>query len=160
MEEAKAKLEQLQMVAEGAESEFSSVRDTADQMLEDMEPLKVTAPWRRRRLVWIVSFCVFGKEEQLRLEAECAKFERVHAVLENKLKAHEDNVHAMKTEVCNREEELQVSTPASVEVAAPAAVLTLQSCDRRNTCRKPRRSARSGRAGPAAPRASTRKSPA
>ncbi|XP_078797384.1 structural maintenance of chromosomes protein 6 isoform X1 [Oryzias latipes] len=117
VEEAKAKLEQLQMVAEGAESEFSSVRDTADQMLEDMEPLK---------------------EEQLRLEAECAKFERVHAVLENKLKAHEDNVHAMKTEVCNREEELQeyVQKATAISPERQSGTCSAKSVDSEITCLK------------------------
>uniref|UniRef100_A0A3B3E1R5 Structural maintenance of chromosomes protein 6 n=2 Tax=Oryzias melastigma TaxID=30732 RepID=A0A3B3E1R5_ORYME len=86
VEEAKAELDQLQTAAEGAESEFLSVRETADQLAEEMEPLK---------------------EEQLRLEAEHAKLQRLHKLLENKLKAHQDAVHGLRTEVSRREAELQ-----------------------------------------------------
>lgn len=49
------------------------------------------------------------KDEQLKLEAECAKHDRNLKILENKLKSHEENIQAMKNELAQREEELQVT---------------------------------------------------
>lgn len=46
------------------------------------------------------------------MEAECAKHERTLKILENKLKAHEDNIQAMKSDLALREEELQVTRAA------------------------------------------------
>uniref|UniRef100_A0A3Q1HAV8 Structural maintenance of chromosomes protein 6 n=1 Tax=Anabas testudineus TaxID=64144 RepID=A0A3Q1HAV8_ANATE len=54
-----------------------------------------------------LSLFICLKDEQLKLEAECAKHERNLKILENKLKSHEDNIQAMKGELAQREEELQ-----------------------------------------------------
>lgn len=45
----------------------------------------------------------------MKLEAECAKHERNLKIFENKLKAHEDNIQDMKSDLSQREVELQVT---------------------------------------------------
>ncbi len=54
------------------------------------------------------------KDEQLKLENECAKHEQNLKILENKLKANEDNIQAMKSELARREDELQVTRAALI----------------------------------------------
>jgi len=56
------------------------------------------------------------KEEQLKLEAECAKHQRTLQILERKLKAHEDDVQAMSGDLAERAEELQVTRFAHLAV--------------------------------------------
>ncbi|KAI3367517.1 hypothetical protein L3Q82_026369, partial [Scortum barcoo] len=94
--EAKIELDKHWKIAEDIESSYSSVRERIDQLPEDMEPLK---------------------DEQLRLEIECAKSERNLKILENKLKAHEDNIHAMKSDLFQREEELQEYVAKATEIS-------------------------------------------
>ncbi|RVE57610.1 hypothetical protein OJAV_G00218000 [Oryzias javanicus] len=117
VEEAKAKLDQLQLAAEGAELKFSSVRDTADQLVEDMEPLK---------------------EEHARLEAEHAKLQRLHKLLENKLRAHRDAVHTLRTEIGSREAELQehVQKATAISPERQSGSCSAKTIDAQITCLK------------------------
>lgn len=99
----------------------------------------------------IILLCVCPKDEQLKLEAECAKHERNLKTLENKLKSHEDDIQAMKSELAQREEELQVTDytrhftdfrfGSTVAVTSKPVVFT---CDDRNMWPKPRRSVQNG----------------
>ncbi|KAK1792950.1 hypothetical protein P4O66_001673 [Electrophorus voltai] len=50
---------------------------------------------------------VSSLEEQVKAEAESSKFSRSLRILENKLKAHQDNIEAMKAEHDQKEEEKQ-----------------------------------------------------
>ncbi|XP_071354182.1 structural maintenance of chromosomes protein 6 isoform X2 [Trachinotus anak] len=84
--EAKKELDKHQKMVEDVGCKYSSVRERIDQLSEEMEPLK---------------------DEQLKLEAECARHERNLKILENTLKSYEDNVQAMKSDLAQREEELQ-----------------------------------------------------
>nr|XP_020463607.1 structural maintenance of chromosomes protein 6-like isoform X2 [Monopterus albus] len=84
--EAKTELDKHQKMVEDIDCKYSSVRERADQLSEEMEPLK---------------------DEQLKLETECARDERNLKILENKLKSHEDTVQAMKSDLAQREEELK-----------------------------------------------------
>uniref|UniRef100_A0A8C9ZKJ7 Structural maintenance of chromosomes protein 6 n=1 Tax=Sander lucioperca TaxID=283035 RepID=A0A8C9ZKJ7_SANLU len=56
-------------------------------------------------------------DEQLKLEAECAKHKRTLKILENKLKAHEDNIQAMRSDLSQREEELQEYVAKATEIS-------------------------------------------
>lgn len=53
---------------------------------------------------------ILMKDEQLKLDAECAKHERNLKVMENKVKSHEDNIQTMKADLSEREDELQVTS--------------------------------------------------
>ncbi|CAG5866728.1 unnamed protein product [Menidia menidia] len=96
VQEAKTELNKRQKKAEESDSNYSSVRDKIDQLSEGMESLK---------------------DEQLKVEAECAKYERNLKVLENKVKAHEDNVQAMKSDLSEKEEELQECVAKATEIS-------------------------------------------
>ncbi|XP_056249827.1 structural maintenance of chromosomes protein 6 isoform X2 [Seriola aureovittata] len=86
VDEAKKELDKHRKMVEDIGCKYSSVRERIDQLSEEMEPLK---------------------DEQLKLEAECAKHERNLKIFEHKLNCHEDNIHAMKSDLAQREEELQ-----------------------------------------------------
>ncbi|XP_032356707.1 structural maintenance of chromosomes protein 6 isoform X1 [Etheostoma spectabile] len=94
--EAKTELDNHQKTAEDIESKYASVRVRLDQLSEDTEPLM---------------------DEQLKLEAECAKHKRTLKILENKLKAHEDNIQAMRSDLAQREEELQEYVAKATEIS-------------------------------------------
>ncbi|XP_070776226.1 structural maintenance of chromosomes protein 6 [Enoplosus armatus] len=94
--EEKKALDKHRKIAEDIESKYSSVRERIVQLPEDMEPLK---------------------DEQLKLEAECTKHERNLKILENKLKAHEDCIQAMKSDLAQREEELQEYVAKATEIS-------------------------------------------
>ncbi|XP_042357224.1 structural maintenance of chromosomes protein 6 isoform X2 [Plectropomus leopardus] len=94
--EAKTELDKHWKSAEDIESKYSAVRERIDQLSEDTEPLK---------------------DEQMKLEAECAKHERTLKILENKLTTREENIQAMKSDLTFREEELQEYVAKATEIS-------------------------------------------
>ncbi|KAM7376228.1 hypothetical protein PAMP_005971 [Pampus punctatissimus] len=94
--EAKTEFDKHQKMSEDTDSKYSSVRERIDQLSEDMEPLK---------------------DEQLKLEAECGKYEQNLKIFEHKLKTHEDNIQAMRSELSQKEEELQEYVAKATEIS-------------------------------------------
>ncbi|KAM7403488.1 hypothetical protein PAMA_004105 [Pampus argenteus] len=94
--EAKTEYDKQQKMSEDTDSRYSSVRERIDQLSEDIEPLK---------------------DEQLKLEAECGKYEQNLKISEHKLKSHEDNIQAMRSELSQKEEELQEYVAKATEIS-------------------------------------------
>ncbi|XP_072313154.1 structural maintenance of chromosomes protein 6 [Eucyclogobius newberryi] len=84
--EAKEELDQQKNVSDQIEAKHSALRKRSEQLSDEMEPLK---------------------EEKQKLEIDCAKFEHNTRHFENMSKNHEENIQEMKSELAQREEELQ-----------------------------------------------------
>ncbi|KAL6105278.1 uncharacterized protein ACO6RY_06840 [Pungitius sinensis] len=94
--EARKELNKQRKAAEEVESKYSAVRERIHHLYEETEVLK---------------------DEQLKLDAECARHEHTITILETKLKAHEDNVQAMEIELAERQEELKECVVKASEIS-------------------------------------------
>uniref|UniRef100_A0A3Q2DB56 Structural maintenance of chromosomes protein 6 n=1 Tax=Cyprinodon variegatus TaxID=28743 RepID=A0A3Q2DB56_CYPVA len=113
VQEAKAELDKQRKSSEEADSKYSSVRDKIDQLVEEIEPLKVN----KNVNAFPYNFCFAVQDEQLKLETECVKHERNLKLLEKQLKTHRDNIQAMKGMLLEREEELQENIEKAKQIS-------------------------------------------
>uniref|UniRef100_A0A3P8YSN5 Structural maintenance of chromosomes protein 6 n=2 Tax=Esox lucius TaxID=8010 RepID=A0A3P8YSN5_ESOLU len=96
MEEAKKELEEHQKRTGDVEGQYKDVRNRIEQLAEEMEPLK---------------------EDQGKAEVECCKLDKTLKILEKKLKDHQDNIQAMKTDLVLREEEVAEFVAKAKEIS-------------------------------------------
>lgn len=52
VQEAEAELDKQRKTSDEADSKYSSVRDKIDQLLEEIEPLKVKIALKKKRHIW------------------------------------------------------------------------------------------------------------
>ncbi|KAM6961221.1 structural maintenance of chromosomes protein 6 [Aplochiton taeniatus] len=95
VQDAKKELDVQEQMATEIDWKYSEVREKMEQLEDDMEPLK---------------------EEQAKEEVACSRQERNLKVLENKLKSHQDNIEAMRSELALREEEAKESVAKASEI--------------------------------------------
>uniref|UniRef100_A0A3B5B604 Structural maintenance of chromosomes protein 6-like n=1 Tax=Stegastes partitus TaxID=144197 RepID=A0A3B5B604_9TELE len=111
--QVKATITELETACEEHIDDISSLEEVAQENQQKIEAEKQTVQEAKAELD------EHRKDEQLTLEAECAKHERNLKFLENRLKAHEGNIQALKNDLTQREAELQQEYVAKATEISP-----------------------------------------